>query len=29
VLAITDNDGLNDASGETMLMQLGTKKALF
>ena len=29
VFAIIDNDGLSDASGETMLLRLGIKDALF
>jgi hypothetical protein len=29
VLAIVNNDGLSDASGETLLLRLGTKKVLF
>ena len=29
VFAVTDNDGVNDASGETMLLLLGDKDAMF
>ena len=29
VLTIIDNDGLSDASGETLLLRLGAKEALF
>jgi Esterase-like activity of phytase len=29
VFAVTDNDGVNDASGETLLLQLGDKAAAF
>jgi hypothetical protein len=27
IFAVTDNDGVNDASGETLLVQLGSKDA--
>ena len=29
VFAVTDNDGVSDASGETLLLLLGTKDAVF
>jgi uncharacterized protein YxjI len=29
VFAVTDNDGVNDASGETLLLQLGDKATSF
>ena len=29
IFAVTDNDGVSDASGETLLLQLGSKDAAF